>query len=151
MLFTQPARRAERNHRRPNFWTSESCFLLSNWFFECKHLLLDKPMVTTEPAVYTKHRAIRPGFESVSQQHAAHAQQRFYSIQAESFSSTARSSKQKKESAGRVMFTVINVLFCVGTHHTSQQRTSSRGHNSAHPPEESERPQHIHTTNNEKE
>ena len=103
-------------------------------------------MVTTEPAVYTKHRAIRPGFESVSQQHAAHAQQRFYSIQAESFSS-----KQKKESAGRVMFTVINVLFCVGTHHTSQQRTSSRGHNSAHPPEESERPQHIHTTNNEKE
>ena len=115
------------------------------------HLLLDKPMVTTEPAVYTKHRAIRPGFESVSRQHAAHAQQRFYSIQAESLSSTSRSSKQKKESAGRVMFTVINVLFCEGTHHTSQQRTSSRGHNSAHPPEESERPQHIHTTNNEKE
>ena len=42
-------------------------------------------MVTTEPAVYTKHRAIRPGFESVSQQHAAHAHQRFYSISSRVF------------------------------------------------------------------
>ena len=31
----------------PNFWTSQSCFLASNWFF------LDKPMIRTEPAVPT--------------------------------------------------------------------------------------------------
>ena len=27
------------NQRRPNFWTSQSCFLWSNWFFECEHLI----------------------------------------------------------------------------------------------------------------
>ena len=34
---------------QPNFWTSQSCFLSSNWFFECGHLLIDKPSVITEP------------------------------------------------------------------------------------------------------
>ena len=34
---------------QPNFWTSQSCFLSSNWFFECEHPFIDKPMVITEP------------------------------------------------------------------------------------------------------
>lgn len=24
------------SHRSPHFWTSQSCFVLSNWFFQCK-------------------------------------------------------------------------------------------------------------------
>ena len=47
-------------------------------------------------ARYTKLTAIRPGFETVSQQHAAHAQQRSYSGHAESFSNTPKSSKRKE-------------------------------------------------------
>ena len=34
---------------QPNFWTSQSCFLSSNWFFEFEHLFIDKPMVITDP------------------------------------------------------------------------------------------------------
>ena len=30
--------------RSPNFWTSQSCFLLSNWFLECELPFIDKPM-----------------------------------------------------------------------------------------------------------
>ena len=42
----------ESRGRSPIFWTSQSCFLSSNWFFfECKHLFIDKPMVITEPTV----------------------------------------------------------------------------------------------------
>ena len=37
--------------RSPNFWTSQSCSLSSNWFFECENPLIDKPMVIKEPAV----------------------------------------------------------------------------------------------------
>ena len=51
----------------------------------------------------TKRIAIRPGFETVSSQHAAHAQQRSYSLHAESFSRTPKSGKQKKGAAGRVI------------------------------------------------
>ena len=41
---------------------------------------IDKPMIITEPTC----RTIRPGFETLSQQDAAHAQQRCYSFHAES-------------------------------------------------------------------
>ena len=52
---------------------------------------------------HTKRRAIRPRFETVSQQHAAHAQERSHSIHADSFASTAKSNKRNKGSAdGRV-------------------------------------------------
>ena len=61
--------------RSQNFSTTQSCFRSSNWFFECEHSFIDKPMVTKEAAV-----PIRPGFETVSYQHVAHAQQRFNSI-----------------------------------------------------------------------
>ena len=37
--------------RSLNFWTSQSCSLSSNWFFECENPLIDKPMVIKEPAV----------------------------------------------------------------------------------------------------
>ena len=39
------------SRRSPNVWASQSCFLLSNWFFECEHLFIGKPMVITKPAV----------------------------------------------------------------------------------------------------
>ena len=51
----------------------------------------------------TKRIAIRPGFETVSSQHAARAQQRSYLFHAESFSTTPKSSKEKKGAAGRVI------------------------------------------------
>ena len=35
----------------PNFWTSQSRFFASNWFFECEHLFINKSIVITEPAV----------------------------------------------------------------------------------------------------
>ena len=47
--------------------------------------------------------SIRPGFETVSAQHAARAQQRSYLFHAESFSTTPKSSKEKKGAAGRVI------------------------------------------------
>ena len=58
------------------------------------HLLI-RPMVLTEPAIPSA-RNKRPGFETISQQHAVHAQQRSYSGHAESFSNTPKSSKRKK-------------------------------------------------------
>ena len=64
-------------HSSPNFWTSQSCSLLWNCFFECKDTwIIDKPMIMTEPTISLK-------------QHAAHAQQRSYLIHAESFLSTS--------------------------------------------------------------
>ena len=51
----------------------------------------------------TKRIAIRPGFETVSSQHAALAQQRSYLFHAESLSTTPKSSKEKKGAAGRVI------------------------------------------------
>ena len=30
------------SRRIPNFWTSQSCFLSSNWFFQCEHPFRDK-------------------------------------------------------------------------------------------------------------
>ena len=30
------------SRRSPNFWTSQSCFLSSNWFFQCEHPFSDK-------------------------------------------------------------------------------------------------------------
>ena len=60
------------SRRNPNFWTSQSRFLSSNWFLECEHLFIDKPMVT-DPTVLVR-TGIRPGFETVSKQHALHVQ-----------------------------------------------------------------------------
>ena len=33
------------------FWTSQSFFLLPNWFFECRHQFIYKPIIIVEPAV----------------------------------------------------------------------------------------------------
>lgn len=48
-----------------------------------------------------------PEFETVSLQRAAHAQQRSNSIHAEPFSSTLNLKKKKKDSAGRVVESII--------------------------------------------
>ena len=50
---------------------------------------------------------IRLGFETVSWQLVAHIQKRSYSIHAEPFSRTPKSSKQKKGSASRVFFPLL--------------------------------------------
>ena len=39
------------SHRSPDLCTSQSCFLKSNWFFRVRASVIDKPKVTTEPAV----------------------------------------------------------------------------------------------------
>ena len=41
----------------PSLWTSQSYFNSSNWFFECEHPFIDKPMVKNW-ARYTKQTAI---------------------------------------------------------------------------------------------
>ena len=69
---------------------------------------MTKPMVIIEPAGMKNQDGgeiwhIRLGFETVSWQHAAHIQKRSYSIHAEPFSRTPKSSKQKKGSASRVV------------------------------------------------
>ena len=80
-------------------------------FFECEHPFIDKPMAITEPDVAST--AIRPGFETTSQEHAAYAQQKSYSIHTESFSSTTKSSKRKKGSVGRLeLWKLCNNVNC---------------------------------------
>ena len=69
---------------------------------------MTKPMVIIEPAGMKNQDGgeiwhIRLGFETVSWQRAAHIQKRSYSIHAEPFSRTPKSSKQKKGSASRVL------------------------------------------------
>jgi len=64
------------------------------------HPFIDKPDGYNW-ARWAKRTTIKPGLETVSQQHAAHAQKRSHSIQAESFKSSPKSSKRKKGSAGR--------------------------------------------------
>ena len=58
-------------------------------FFEYSiHLFefIEKPMVTTKTAVAKlAHGYYTPGFKTISQQNAAHVQQRSFSIHAESF------------------------------------------------------------------
>ena len=39
------------SHSNPDVWTSQSCFLSSNWFFNASIHLLIKLLVITEPAV----------------------------------------------------------------------------------------------------
>ena len=45
------------------------------FFFECMHPFIDKPMVITDPTVASTRLLLKPGLESISSQHAAHAPQ----------------------------------------------------------------------------
>ena len=87
--------------RSSNSWTSHSCLLSPYWFLGAQASVYWQTDGYNR-ACCTKRMAIRPGFETISQQHATHAQQRSYSIHAESFSRTQKSSQRKKGSAGRV-------------------------------------------------
>ena len=76
---------------------------------------MTKPMVIIEPAGMKNQDGgeiwhIRLGFETVSWQLVAHIQKRFYSIHAEPFSRTPKSSKQKKGSASRVNKTIPSFI-----------------------------------------
>ena len=79
-----------RSHRSTNFWTTQSCSLLTTGFFQVR----DQIQVITEP-VEPSARPLGLGSKSISQQHAMHASQKSYSIHAESFSSTPKSSNQQ--------------------------------------------------------
>lgn len=46
------------NHLNPNFWRSQSCFLSSNWLFDCKRLFIDKQVIITDPAVPLRTRLL---------------------------------------------------------------------------------------------
>ena len=74
-------------------------FLSTNWFFECEHPFIDKPMVRTEPAVASA-RSLGLDSKPIFWQRAGHAQKGSHSIH-ESFLSAPNSSKGKKGSVGR--------------------------------------------------
>ena len=81
------------------------------FFFECKHVFFDKPMVINEPAVAS---AWLLGL-GLSQPHAVYAWQRSYLTHAVFLDlSKPKSSKQKKASAWRVMVYVFLVFFAKG-------------------------------------
>ena len=97
--------------------TSGLINLVFSWqlfFSECEHLFIDKPIqVITEP-VEPSTRPLGLGSKTISQQGAMHASQKSYSIHAESFSCTPKSSnkknKQKKGSACRGQTSLILML-----------------------------------------
>ena len=68
------------SRRSPNFWTSQSCFLSSNRFFQCERPFSDKTDGYNWARCTMKNQDggeiwhIRLGFETVSWQHAAHIQ-----------------------------------------------------------------------------
>ena len=59
-----------RSHRSTNFWTTQSCSLLTTGFFQVR----DQIQVITEP-VEPSARPLGLGSKSISQQHAMHASQ----------------------------------------------------------------------------
>ena len=70
-------------------------------FFECEHLLIDKPMAITEPAVASA-RLLGLGSKLHPRNMPRMLNKKSYSIHTESFSSTTKSSTRKKGSAGRL-------------------------------------------------
>ena len=87
-------------------------FSLDKWFFSKRdNPFIDKPiLVITEP-VEPSTRPLGLGSKTISQQRAMHASQKSYSIHAESFSCTPKSSnKQKKGSACRGPTSLILML-----------------------------------------
>ena len=68
------------SRRSPNFWTSQSCFLSSNRFFQCERQFSDKTDGYNWARCTMKNQDggeichIRLGFETASWQHAAHTQ-----------------------------------------------------------------------------
>ena len=64
-------------------------FRQTGFFFYCKHLFIDKPMVITEPAIASKH--------------VAHAQKRSYSSHLESFSKKIEQETEKLCRQGEVL------------------------------------------------
>ena len=58
------------SHLSPNFWTRQSCFLSSTWFFQCEHPFIDKSMVITESAVqHMLNVDVTRFMQSLSQEH----------------------------------------------------------------------------------
>lgn len=88
-----------RKIKRGSGWVlnRKSCPLSSNWSSECELPFIDKTMVITKP---DKPDA-RPRFKTLSQQKAAHVQQRSSGIHGESFSSTPKSIRGKVEEVPR--------------------------------------------------
>ena len=97
--------------RSPNFWTSQSCFLLSNWFLGCELPFIDKPMFKI--LLFQAHGyqvRVRSCIQATSN---ACSTTILLDSWTESVSIASKSSKRKKGSAGRVTLpSHLNKLFC---------------------------------------
>ena len=95
--------------RNPNFRTSQSCSLSSNWFFWVRaSVYWSKLLVITEPTVASRQLL---GLGSKVHVYTSNTLQMFnrsYSIHAESFSSTLKSRKWKEGSASRAVTKISN-------------------------------------------
>ena len=54
--------------------SSPCCFVFAHFFSQCEHPFIDNPMIITELAVTCASQAIKPGFETISQQRAGFCQ-----------------------------------------------------------------------------
>ena len=97
--------------RSPKFSITQSCFLSSNWFFECEHSFIEKPMIMWEATV-TSARLLGLGLKL----YPGNMQRMFnkdFTRFTQSFSSTQKSTKWKKASAGMVPVTHLKRFFSV--------------------------------------
>jgi len=107
-LCLNPVTSSLWSHHSANFWTSHFivCFFLSSWFFifDCKHQLIDKLMVKTEPIV--PRNCILATSSACSTK-----TKRSYLIHEQSFLSTPKMSKEKKGSTCRVPKDMLKIKF----------------------------------------
>ena len=94
-----------QSHLSPNFWTNQLFSLLSNWFCQVVHLLIYKPMVKTEPTVsgtwllgLGSKLLIIPTCSRCSTKTLLNSCRVFLEYH------MSKSSKQRKDSSGRVYF-----------------------------------------------
>ena len=93
----------------PNFRTSQSCSLSSNWFFRVQaSVYWSKLLVITEPTIASRQLLCLASKVHVYTSNTLQMFNRSYSIHAESFSSTLKSRKWKEGSASRAVTKISN-------------------------------------------
>ena len=100
------------SHRSPNVWTHQSSVgFLSNWFSECEHPFIDKPLII-EPAVpSTRLLGLSSKLYPSNKQHMLNKD---FSGFMKSLTCRSKSSKWKKGSAKRVVLGLMVLLFSDG-------------------------------------
>ena len=95
------------SHRSPNVWTDQSSVgFLSNWFSECEHPFIDKPLII-EPAVpSTRLLGLSSKLYPSNKQHMLNKD---FSRFMKSLTCRSKSSKWKKGSAKRVVLGLIRL------------------------------------------